>query len=36
VLDQQWSDSSQRDRALQGLLQDGLVVAAGSDAFTLP
>ncbi len=36
VLDQQWSDSSQRDRALQGLLQDGLVVAAGPDAFTLP
>jgi A/G-specific adenine glycosylase len=31
-----WPDSVQRDRALHGLVTDGLLVPLGSDAFALP
>ncbi|WP_213453897.1 HhH-GPD family protein [Rhizomonospora bruguierae] len=35
-LDLVWSDGPQRDRALAGLLEDGLVEAAGRRAYRLP
>jgi A/G-specific adenine glycosylase len=32
----QWPDVAQRDRALAGLLADGLVASCGDDLFELP
>lgn len=36
ILDATWPDASQRERALGSLLEDGLVVRAGTDTFALP
>lgn len=36
LVDAAWSDGAQRQRALQSLLDDGLVVEAGEDALALP
>jgi A/G-specific adenine glycosylase len=36
TLGAQWPDPEQRDRALQGLVADGLVAACGGDMFQLP
>jgi A/G-specific adenine glycosylase len=36
LLDQQWGDPEQRDRALASLLRDGLMVPFGEGAFRLP
>jgi A/G-specific adenine glycosylase len=35
-LDQVWPDAAQRDRALAGLIADGLVAPATEDRYTLP
>jgi A/G-specific adenine glycosylase len=36
VLDEAWADTSQRTRALRGLLHDGLVIAIDDDRYGLP